>query len=101
MQDSCEVGVSVGNDSFLLFTHGFVSQDTDASTEDCKTLVDGATLFESSSLCSCLTSFLRTGQVDKVDDGELLNLSAILLVKLLELNSNDCVGPTRGLVHES
>ena len=48
-----------------------------------------------------LTLPLRTSQIDQVDDGEFFNFPSIFKVNLFELNSNNCMGSTRGLVHES
>lgn len=101
LQNSRQVGVTIGNDGFLLFAHGLVGEDTDASSQDRQTLVNSAPLLESLSFGTRLSSFFRTGEIDQIDDTELLNFAALLLDNLLELDCHDGVGPTRGLIHES
>ena len=101
LQNSRQVGVTIGNDGFLLLSHGLIGEDTDASSQDRQTFVNGATLLESLAFCTRLSSFFGTGEIDQIDDTELLNFAALFLDNLLELDGHDGVGPTRGLIHES
>mmetsp|Transcript_2220 Transcript_2220/g.3340 ORF Transcript_2220/g.3340 Transcript_2220/m.3340 type:complete len:241 (-) Transcript_2220:650-1372(-) len=100
LKDSGQIRVSVGNYGLLLSSHGFVSEDTDASSKHSQTLVDSTSLLQSLALGTGLACLFRTSQIDQVNDRELLDLATVLEIDLLELDGDDGMSTRRGLVHQ-
>ena len=99
LQDSSERGVSVRNHFAFRFSARFLCQGRDHDAENRQRLVDRAAFLEPVSGCAGLGGFLAAGQVDEVDDGDLVGGPSVLQDLLHEVDGDDSVGSRAMRVH--